>query len=257
MVDTKQMNLFDDHGKIPLANIEAAALAGRTNTSDVGVRRTQRARHLYKCLSKSFTADVRDNLDPYLKSISQDGALYFKYLMIELASNPSPEAEARENRQILSRIKLIQHLKMVKHDVKQFNLYMHGQLTKLASYTTKQKEDLDTDLMAAFRVIPCSAYRAKLRTMDKERHAHAWTPKKILAEALTKCNNVCTNEEWPMDLTKTEAPPNPLALPPMEANRQRLAATIASLAKERQRQSTTARTGSPLLQSQERQEPIR
>lgn len=56
--------------------------------------------------------------------------MYFKYLMMEVASNLSPEA--RNICQTLSRLKVIQHLKTLKSDVKQFNLYFHGQLTKLA-----------------------------------------------------------------------------------------------------------------------------
>jgi hypothetical protein len=60
-------------------------------------------KHFYKCLSKSVSTKVRDSLDPYLKEIKQDGPLYFKYIMMEVASNPSPEAEARKIRQTLSR----------------------------------------------------------------------------------------------------------------------------------------------------------
>jgi hypothetical protein len=212
-VGANTMNLLEDHGKIPMAVLEAAAATAKAGTTDALRRRTQRAKHMYKCLSKSVTTKVRDSLDPYMKDINQDGPMYFKYVMTEVASNPSPEAEARDIRQTLSRANLLLKIKSVKNDVKAFNLHVHAQLSKLASYTTKTKEDLDADIMATYRSIPCSAFRAEIRSMDKERRDNNWDVKRVLAEAIIKYNDVRTNEEWTMDLKDTDPPPNPLSLP--------------------------------------------
>jgi hypothetical protein len=46
---------------------------------------------------------------------------------------------------------LIKHMKSVSNNINTFNLYVHDQLTKLASYAVIQKEDLDTGLMATYR----------------------------------------------------------------------------------------------------------
>jgi hypothetical protein len=147
-----------------------------------------------------------------MKDISQDGPMYFKYVMTEVASNPSPEAEARDIRQTLSRANLLLKIKVVKNDIKAFNLHVYAQLSKLASYTTKTKENLDADIMATYRSIPCSAFRAEIRSMDKERQGNNWDVKHVLAEAIIKYNDVCTNEEWTMDLKDTNPPPNPLVV---------------------------------------------
>jgi hypothetical protein len=212
-VNGTQMNLLEDHGKIPMAIIQQDAVTARAGSSTAFKNRTQRAKHLYKCLSKLVSTKVQDSLDPYMKEINQDGPMYFKHIMTEVASNPSPEAEARDIRQTLSRANLLKKIREVKNDVKTFNLYMHAQLSKLASYTTTTKEDLDADIMATYRSIPCSAFRAEIRSLDKERRDKNWDVKRILAEAVVKFNDVCTNEEWVMDLKDTEPPPNPLALP--------------------------------------------
>jgi hypothetical protein len=131
----------------------------------------------------SFCSDL---LATYIKSIKQDGPLFFKYLMLEVSSNPSFEAETRDIRQKLSRVNLVKQMKSDCNNVKSFNLHVHSQLTNLASYTIVQKEDLDTDLMAAYCSIPCTAFCAKMRLLDRKRRAHNWNPKKILAEALLK-----------------------------------------------------------------------
>ena len=186
--------------------------------TDVGLCRMQRAKHLYKCLTQSITSKVRDNLDPYIKAIRQDGPLFFKYLMLEVASNPSSEAEARDICQMLSQVNLIKQMKSERNNVKSFNLYIHSQLTKLASYTIVQKEDLDADLMATYHSIPCTSFRAEMRLLDRERRVHAWNPKKILSDALLKYNDVRTNEEWQMDIKDADPPINPLALPAMRAD---------------------------------------
>jgi hypothetical protein len=81
---------------------------------------------------------VQDSLDPYLKEIKQRMDLC-KYSMMEVASNPSPKAEAWEIRQTLLRVNLLKKLQEVKNDVKVFNLHVHAQLSKLASYKTKLK----------------------------------------------------------------------------------------------------------------------
>jgi hypothetical protein len=179
------MNLFEDHGKIPIATMILVTDAARLNVTDPGLRRTRRSKHLYKCITKSMTSKVRDNLDPYIKSIKQDGPLFFKYLMLEVASNPSSQAEARDIRQTLSRVNLVKQMKSNHNNVKSFNLHVHSQLMILALYTIVQKEDLDADLMAAYRSIPCTAFRAKMRLLDCERRANNnWNPQKILAEAI-------------------------------------------------------------------------
>jgi hypothetical protein len=82
----------------------------------------------------------------------------FKYIMMEVASNPSPEAKARDIQQTLLMINLLKKIKEVKNNVKVFKLHMHAQITKLTSYTTKAKEDLDADIMATYRSIPCSTF---------------------------------------------------------------------------------------------------
>eukprot|EP00978_Attheya_sp_CCMP212_P033291 scaffold133765_cov60-Attheya_sp.AAC.5 len=206
------MSLLVDYGKISTTTIEAAAVAARLNVSDAGLRRTQRSKHLYKCLSKSISTSIRDNLDPYLKTIHQDGPLYFKYLMLEVASNPSSEAEARDIRQTLSRLQLAKQMKTVSNNVKAFNLHVHSQLVKLASYTTDQKEDLDTNLMATYRSIPCSAFRSELRSLDRDRRTNQWSVKEVLTQVLVKYNDVRTNEEWIMDLKDQDPPTNPIAM---------------------------------------------
>jgi hypothetical protein len=119
-------------------------------TTENCLRCTQRAKHSYKGLSKSISTSIQDNLDPYIKTIHQDGPLYFKYLMLKVASNPSSKAEACNIRQTLWRLQLAKQLKLVQNNVKSFNLHVHLQLEELASYTTDQKEDLDMDLMATY-----------------------------------------------------------------------------------------------------------
>ncbi len=59
-------------------------------------------------------------------------------------------------------VNLIKQMKSNQNNVKSFNLYVHSQLTKLASYTIVQKEDLDAYLMATYRSIPCTAFCAKM-----------------------------------------------------------------------------------------------
>jgi hypothetical protein len=81
-VDTVNMNLLEDHGKIPLETLVTATEAARLDVTADGKRRTQRAKHMYKCLTQSVTSKVRDNLDPYIKAIKQDGPLFFKYHML-------------------------------------------------------------------------------------------------------------------------------------------------------------------------------
>ena len=133
------MNCKTDSGgfnrKIPLATIVTTTEASRLDVMIACLCQTQRAKHLYKCLAQSVTSKVRDNLDPYIKSIWQDGPLLCKYLMLEVASNPSSEAETRDICQMLSRVNLIKHMKSERNNVKSFNLYVHSQLTKLAFYT--------------------------------------------------------------------------------------------------------------------------
>jgi hypothetical protein len=91
------MGLFEDHGKIPMATIKLAAVTARAaNTTATKKNWTQRVKHLSKCLSKLIMTKVHDSINPYLKSVNQDGPMYFKYIMMEVASNPSPEAEARK-----------------------------------------------------------------------------------------------------------------------------------------------------------------
>jgi hypothetical protein len=138
------MSLLEDYYKISTAAIEAAAVAARLDVTDAGLRRTQRSKHLYKCLSKLISTLIQENLDPSLKTIHQDGPLYFKYLVLEVASNPSSEAEARSICQTLSRLHLAKQMKNVNNNIKAFNLHVHLQLDKLASDTPDQKEDLDT-----------------------------------------------------------------------------------------------------------------
>jgi hypothetical protein len=96
-VDALAMNLFEDDGKIPIAMMIIATEAARLlDVTDPGLCGTQGPKHLYKCLTQSVTSKVRDNLEPYTMSIKQDGPLFFKYLMLEVASNPSSEAEAQD-----------------------------------------------------------------------------------------------------------------------------------------------------------------
>jgi hypothetical protein len=83
-------------------------------------------------------------------------------MLEEVASNPSLDAEARGIWQTMSQVNLIKQMKSNQNNVKSFNLYVHSQLTKLASYTIVQKEDLDAYLMATYRSIPCTAFCAKM-----------------------------------------------------------------------------------------------
>lgn len=64
-------------------------------------------------------------------------------------------------------------MKTVSNNVKSFNLYVHSQLTKLASYTNVQKEDLDADLKATYQSIPCTVFCEGMRLLDCERQAHS------------------------------------------------------------------------------------
>jgi hypothetical protein len=166
-VGATTMSLLEDHGKIPMAVLELAAATAKAGTTDALKQRTQQAKHMYKCLSKSVTTKVRDSLDPYMKDISQDGPMYFKYVMTEVASNPSPEAEAQDIWQTLLRANLLLLIKAVENDMQAFNLHVHAQLSKLASYTTKTKEDLDADIMATYHSIPFSAFHAKIRSTSE------------------------------------------------------------------------------------------
>jgi hypothetical protein len=90
------MNLLKDHGKIPLETLIAAMEAARLNMTAAGICQKQSTKNLFRCLTKSVTSKVRENLNPYIKAIKQDGPLFFKYLMLEVASNPSSKAEARD-----------------------------------------------------------------------------------------------------------------------------------------------------------------
>jgi hypothetical protein len=89
----------------------------------------------------------------------------------------------------------VKQLKSTSNNVKVFNLHVHLQLKKLASYTTTPKEDLDANLMGTYRTIPCSTFCSKLRSMDKERRDNAWDMKEVLAKALVKFNDLPTNKE--------------------------------------------------------------
>ncbi len=90
--------------------------------------------------------------------------------MLEVTSNPSSEVKARGIRQTLSQLQLAKHsLKVVNNNVKAFILHVHAQLDKLANYTTNKKEDLDTDLMATYRLIPCGTFCSELRSLDRDR----------------------------------------------------------------------------------------
>jgi hypothetical protein len=149
---------LEDHGKIPLEILKNAATLATTGMAAVNIQCMQCAKHLYKCLLISISMKVQDSLNPYLKQIKQDGPLYFKYIMMEVTSNPSPEAEAHDICQTLLCANLLKELKKVKNYVKSFNLHGHAQLTKLASYTTNPKEDLQAVIMATYRAIPCRTF---------------------------------------------------------------------------------------------------
>jgi hypothetical protein len=137
VVDDTSMDLFKDHGKILMATIKLAAVMARAlNTTPAKNNWTQRDKYLYKCLSKSIMTKVHDSNNPYLKSINQDGPMYFKYIMMKVASNPSQEAKALEICMTLLRNNLVKQLKSTLNNVKVFNLHMHLQLEKLACYTT-------------------------------------------------------------------------------------------------------------------------
>jgi hypothetical protein len=71
-VDTTDMNLFEDHRNTPLA---MATEVAQLDITAKGLCQMQRAKHLYKCLTQSVMSKVRDNLDPYIKAIKQDGPL--------------------------------------------------------------------------------------------------------------------------------------------------------------------------------------
>lgn len=73
--------------------------------------------------------------------------------------------------------------------------------------------------MATYRAIPCSAFRGKIRSLDKECQEKSWDCKRILAEALFKYNDIRTNKEWTMDLKEADPPPNPLALPAFQRDK--------------------------------------
>jgi hypothetical protein len=157
------MNFLEDHGKIPIELLKQDATTTKSGTRDALKCRTQRAKHMYKCLGKPVTTKVCNSLDPYMKEINQDGPMYFKYVMTKVALNPSPEqAEAQDISQTLSRTNLLLKIKEVKNDVKVFNLHVHAQLSKLANYTTKSKKDLDANIMATYRSIPFSAFCAEI-----------------------------------------------------------------------------------------------
>jgi hypothetical protein len=58
-----------------------------------------------------------------MKEINQNGPMYFKYILTEVSSTPSPEAKACNICQTLL-------IKEEKHNMKAFNLHVHVQLTK-------------------------------------------------------------------------------------------------------------------------------
>jgi hypothetical protein len=91
MFDTKAMNILEDHGKIPLETLKDAVTLALAGTDAPSLCRMQRAKHLYKCLLKSVSTKFQDSLDPDLKEIKQDGPLYFKYIMMEVASTQAPK----------------------------------------------------------------------------------------------------------------------------------------------------------------------
>jgi hypothetical protein len=152
-------------------------------------------------------------LDPYLAEIAQNILpTYFKHLMMEVEVNPTPKAEAKSIRLELSLVFLCQKIRAVCYNINTFNLAVHSTLiASLVSYTPKQKEDLNRDLMATYWTIPCSALKAELCLMDKERRLQAWMPAQILKYALEKYNDIRTNKEWAMDLKKEE-PTNPMLM---------------------------------------------
>jgi tRNA U34 5-methylaminomethyl-2-thiouridine-forming methyltransferase MnmC len=121
---------------------------------------------------------------------------------------------------MLSRNNLLKKIKEVKNDVKVCNLHVHAQITKLASYTIKANKEVNADIMAIYRSIPCRAFQAEICSMDKECREKNWDVKQVLAEAIVKYNGVCTTKEWVMDLKKAEPPPNPLALLAYQRNSQ-------------------------------------
>jgi hypothetical protein len=63
-VDTINMNLLEDHGKIPLETLIAATDTSRLDMTATGICQMQRAKHIYKFLTQSITSKVSDNLDP-------------------------------------------------------------------------------------------------------------------------------------------------------------------------------------------------
>jgi hypothetical protein len=75
-----------------------------------------------------------------------------------------------------------------------------------------QKEDLDTDLMATYRSIPCSAFHSKSLSLDRDHRTNNWTMKLVITQVLVKYNNVCMNKEWIMDLKDQDPPTNPIAM---------------------------------------------